>query len=98
MIAKTVDCLFGSRSSASIAAPVRGVEVNGAGRGRWGVKGKHGRPVALHAHLSALVDEAAREIVCAPFLVARVTDALDLEGFSESISCGCAGRRSVDVG
>jgi len=71
----------------------------GLGRRRLGKGGRReereqGRPVALHAHLAALVHQAAGEVVRAPLLVARVADALYLERLGKGVSCGvrCKGR------
>ena len=76
-----------------IAKPVCGLEGllrrgRLLGRGRWGEKRKHGGPVAHHANLAALVGDAAREVVGAPLVVARVADALNLDRLREGVPCG----------
>lgn len=75
-----------------ITKPVRGLEwLFGRwclGRGRRGEERKHGGPVAHHAHLPALVRDAASEVVGAPLFVTCVSDALYLDRLRKGVPCG----------
>lgn len=70
-------------------------EVARAGRRRWSEEGKHGGPVALHAHFPSLIHKTAREVVRAPFVVAGVANALDLKRLGECVAWGSGGRQGA---